>query len=163
MVGELSVVDEAWGHLADAPTEERESSMLSRYLELTALTDGERHVRLLQMARAEYALPDDKLRSMTQSRLNTLLNMDSDKASVVMAAYDGVMREMPADAAMKRVTLVQALSREMPAESEAKLRELVPTVFAGAPPRATGLEVEIPPIVRGSARRPWWAFWKGKA
>ena len=161
MASQGTSVDEAWGQLADAPQQERETAMQARYLELAQLDEEERHARLLEMARAEYALPDDKLRALTLSRLHTLLNMELDLAHRLTQSYDAVMRELPGNAAMRRVSLIQALTREMSAEEEDRVRALVPGVFTGAPPRGAGLQVNVPqPVSARSRGRPWWAFWK---
>jgi hypothetical protein len=161
MVAQESQRDEAWGNLSGVGDPEREAAMLTRYLELAGISQDERKGQLRGMANAEYALPDEKLRSMTVSRLRILLQMDAEQAKTVNGDYDAVMSEMPASVAMRRVGLVQTLVADFTAEEEERLREIMPTVFGGAPRRKTGLEVE-PSMFAApeKSKRAWWAFWQ---
>ncbi|MBF8299462.1 MAG: hypothetical protein HW397_511, partial [Dehalococcoidia bacterium] len=80
MATSSSAKDEAWCGLADLPPVDREARMTQRYNELAGLEEAERIRRLLAMARAEYALPDEKLREFTMSRLRVLLKLPTDTA-----------------------------------------------------------------------------------
>ena len=155
-----SEVDEDWGKLADTGDAEREAAMLARYNELAAMEEAPRDARLQAMANAEYALPDAQLRVLTLSRLRALLKMDPNQARTLVTAYDGVMRGMSANAAMRRVGMVQTLAADFTAEEEEQLRELVPAIFAAAPKRGA-LDVEIKTFERAPEpkKKAWWAFW----
>jgi hypothetical protein len=123
--------------------------------------EEQRRGQLAPMARAEYDLSDEKLRGMTISRMRTLLAMETGAAKTIISSYDAVMRTLPGQAAMRRVSMVQTLVTEFTAEEEEKLRELIPTVFAGAPRRATGLEVPASQsfaVNRDQKKRSWWPF-----
>jgi hypothetical protein len=158
-------VDIEWTGLIDAGEAEREAQMVARYTELAALSEDDRRERLKAMARAEYALPDDKLRTFTIARMRSWLQLEEEQAQRVAGSYDAVMQNMPATIAMRRVALVQTLALEFSAEDEARLRRLMPRIFAGAPSRTTGLGDAPPPLpgsrTEGAARsRPFWAFWR---
>ena len=161
-----TTADETWGKLADEPEEARESAMLTRYNELATMAEEQRRTLLRPMATAEYALADDKLRSFTLSRLRTLLRMDREQARTLIQSYDAVMQQMPANAAMRRVSLVQSLIGDFTTEEEAQLRELIPSVFAGAVRRVTPEELEAATAARQAQvqtqrkQKPWWAFWQ---
>ena len=155
-------IDQEWLHQSEAESESREAFMAARYIELAALPEEERRTRLRAMARAEYSLPDEKLRPFTLSRLRTWLSLEPDKAQVIADSYDAVMQEMPAPVAMRRVALVQTLATEFSPEDEERLRQLAPRVFAGTPSRMTVLERPEPePLaVATRTKKPWWAFWR---
>jgi len=152
--------DESWGGLATIDEEGRREQMTARYLELTALAEEERRVRLRAMAEAEYALPDAELRAFTLSRLQTWLALDHDKARIIASSYDAVMQGMAAPVAMRRVGLVQTLGREFSAADEDRLRDLVPAVFGGAPRRVIDPVRSPGPVELSPKRKPWWAFWQ---
>jgi len=155
-------VDQAWAQLAETDSASREALMVARYVELAAMPEEQRRAKLRAMANAEYSLPDEKLRPFTVSRLRTWLSLDDETAPIIAHSYDAVMLDMPASAAMKRVSLVQTLVTEFSAEEEDRLRELVPRVFAGAPSRRTGLAApgSAVPMEAVSSKKPWWAFWR---
>jgi hypothetical protein len=127
--------DTQWSGLVDSPAEEREAAMRERYLELAALDEDTRRERLKAMADAEYAIPDDKLRVFSLSRLRTWLALPDDAAQAVAHSYDAVMQRMPGPIAMRRVSIVQTLAAAFSPEDEERLRALVPGVFAGVPSR----------------------------
>jgi hypothetical protein len=152
--------DQEWAKLADGDVAAREAQMASRYIELAALSEEERRARLKAMARAEYALPDEKLRPFTVSRMRTWINLDMATARPIADSYNAIMQEMPAGVAMKRVSLVQTLVMEFTPEEEEKLRELAPGAFAGAPSRKLGLDrPEDSLAVQVSKKKPFWKFW----
>jgi hypothetical protein len=153
--------DNDWARLTDEEPDSREGTMVDRYNELAGLTEEERRTKLRAMANAEYALPDDKLRLLTVSRMRAWLSLDEATARTISSSYDVVMQQMPGDAAMRRVAMVQKLVLEFTPEEEERLRVLAPRVFAGAPSRLTGLardEVSLQ-TTRGS-NKAWWAFWR---
>ena len=153
--------DEAWEKLADAAEEDRETKMRARYLELAALSEEERCKRLEAMAQAEYALPDDKLRSFTASRLRVWLGMDLEPVRMVASSYDTIMRRMPGTIAMRRVGIVQTLAREFSTGDQGRLRALVPGVF-GERPVTPSVAAGSPPSQAATApkKKAWWAFWQ---
>ena len=158
-------VDESWSKLTEETPEERERVMLDRYNRLAELSEEERRSQLRPMANAEYALPDEKLRPLTVSRLRTLLNMEHDKAATLINSYDAVMQQMPATAAMRRIGLVQTLITEFSVDDESRMRELIPGVFAGAIRRRSREEMEAATSFNEAMSRPekkkaWWAFWQ---
>lgn len=152
-------VDEAWGKLADTGEDEREAQMIQRYTELSSLSEEARRSRLLAMAKAEYALPDAKLRPLTLSRMRVWLKMDSENAGKVAVSYSAAMNQMPGPAAMRRVALVQTLARGFSLEDQERLVALVPQVFAGRAVAASVLSATPSPTPPAS-RKQWWAFWR---
>ena len=152
--------DQAWAAIADDDAATRDPKMLARYNELAALdSEDERRARLKSMATAEFALPDDKLRSFTLARMRTWIAMPKETAQVIANSYGAVMQTMPATAAMKRVALVQTLVLEFTAEEEAQLRDLAPGAFAGAPSRALGLDRPDEAETAVAKKKPFWKFW----
>src|SRR2546428_625429 len=101
--------DEPWGRLADLDETSREEQMTVRYEQLVGLEAEDRRRRLYGMARAEYALSDEKLRSFTRSRLQVWLKMEAEAAKTIATSYDAVMTRMPGDAAMRRIAMAQTL------------------------------------------------------
>jgi hypothetical protein len=121
-----------WGELAVLEASAREAAIQARYNELLGVPDEKRRDLMLSLVREEYALPDDRLRAFTVSRLNVWLRMDQQAARTIAAAYDTAMRGMPGVQAMRRVSLVQTLAREYSPEDRERLVTLVPNVFAGS-------------------------------
>ena len=162
MTSQSQNVDEEWAKLAEEAESAREERMLERYKALAALSEAERHEKLLAMARAEYLLGNDLLTPFSMSRLRCYLSLPEEDARKVASAYDKVMGVMPAEAAMRRVTIVQSLTMQFSAEDEERLRSLIPNVFAGAPGRG-GLDSPIRERTDEStsrSKKPFWAFWK---
>ncbi len=161
-----NVGDDNWAQVADLDEEQRLSQTVSRYLELSGLAEEERRRRLTLMARSEYSLPDDKLRLTTLARMRTLLRLEEDVAKAVSGSYDAVMKEMPGQAAWRRVSLVQTLVLEFNAEEEDALRRIIPTIFGGAPRRSLllieGASSAGPGLERTDVKRkkPFWAIWR---
>ena len=154
--------DQAWGMLANSEEGERRSKMLERYGEMAALPAEERESQMLTMAAAEYALPDDKLRIFTLSRLSAWLDMDADAAQNIASSYDAAMKKMPGPHAMRRVSMVQTLADEFSREQQLRLIAVVPTVFGGLKEM-----IEMPPVKSvaavapdASSKKGWWPFGK---
>jgi len=131
MVREAQPGDAIWASLVELPEEERRGRMTETYGELASLAEPDRKARMLAMARAEYALSDERLRTFTLSRLRVWLSLPAETARIMAATYDAAMAQMPARAAMRHVELVQTLARTFSSGDEAKLRQLVPAVFGG--------------------------------
>lgn len=129
MNGSLS--NRRWGPLTDLSDQERLQEMLERYTDLLALPEPQLMLRLKAMAEEEYALPDEKLKVMTRSRIAVWLEMDFEKAATLMTAYTAVMNQMPGAAAYRHVSLVQTIARELPLEKQQKLRTLAPHIMGG--------------------------------
>lgn len=165
---------ESWGRLADLSESEREPQMRARYAELVGVPEEQRRAALKTFAQAEYALPDGKLRPFTKSRMRVWLSMNADEARTLALSYDAIMNQMPAVAAMKRVSIVQSLSKEFSEEDQARLRAMAPTVFTSksAPPQSPSNYGAAKPASRKAQSKPepaaagpkgkkaWWAFWK---
>ena len=152
--------DRDWGKLADASEAERLARMKARYLELDKLTEEERRRRFRSMAIAEYALPDDKLRIFTKSRIETWLEMESAAAVRTFASYNSVMSEMPGDAAYRRVAMVQTIARELPPEKQEKLKILAPNVLAGRTFSASAVSAPAAAQAKPAAKKGFWPFGK---
>ena len=153
--------DQAWGMLADEEEEERRTKMLQRYTEMVTLPAEESASQMLTMATAEYALPDDKLRAFTLSRLSTWLDMDTEATKSIAASYEAAMIKMPGPQAMRRVSMVQTLADEFSREQQLRLIAVIPTVFGGLKEM-----IEMPPIKSvaavptASTKKGWWPFGK---
>jgi hypothetical protein len=167
MTSAQRVPDATWAGYADMEASQRESEMLQRFRELAALDEDARRDQMQTIVMAEYSLPNDKLKPLSMSRLRALLQLDRDEAQRIAGSYDAAMRMMPAEAAMRRVTIVQSLAGEFSKEDEAQLIELLPNVFAGA--TSGGAIAATMSSVRGFTKRevvaaksskPFWAFWK---
>ncbi len=153
--------DETWGKLAEGTESEREPQMRPRYMELAGLPEAERVSRLEAMVNSEYALPDEKLRPFTKSRLRTWLGLDADSAKVVIRSYDAVMDKMPGGMAMRQVNTVQTVARQFSHEEQVRLHLLVPAVFVSrATEIATGRSATGAETPRSGGKKAWWAFWK---
>ena len=151
--------DQAWGLFADADEEERRAKMLQRYVELASQPEDERTSQMVMMATAEYALPDDKLRAFTHSRLSVWLEMDPEVVQIVAASYDAVMQRMPGPQAMRRVSLVQTLAKDFPQEGRERLVALLPNVFGGLKEMLYSRRLaESAPTA--PAKKSWWPFGK---
>ena len=153
-----------WRELADLEEREREELMKSRYRELATLSEEERVSRLADMEKAVYELPEDKLRSLTTSRLRVWLDLEHDLGQVISKSYDAVTDHLPGPTAMRHIALVQTLSREFSAEDQGRLRSLFPRVF-GALPHVERVVTASPTTAPSQpasapAKKSWWAFWR---
>lgn len=160
-------VDDGWGKLADQPEADREPQMLQRYRELGELPEPDCQRRLLAMAQAEYALPADKLKSFTLSRIRVFLTLPPVTGKRIAQSYNAVMHQMPGAAAMRRVALVQTLAKEFSDADQARLRELNPDVFGDVPSgMSPGQAPQVPSASATSAptmmekKKGWWPFGK---
>jgi hypothetical protein len=145
--------------LAEAEQEERQSKMLQRYTELSVLPGEERASQMLMMAKAEYDLPDDKLRTFTVSRLSVWLSMDTEVVQQIASSYDGAMKKMPGTQAMRRVSMVQSLADEFSREQQQQLIAMVPEVFGGLKEILSRPSIQSVPAP-ASAKKSWWPFGK---
>jgi hypothetical protein len=153
--------DVEWSSLVESTDEARESAMRERYTEIAALDEDARKERLKAMAEAEYALPDDKLRVFSLSRLRTWLSLPDDVALAVAHSYDAVMQRMPGPVAMRRVSIVQTLTAEFSTEDEDRLRALVPGVFAGMPSHTRVVaDVPDPAAAPPAKKKSLFNFWR---
>ena len=129
---------------------------------MIALPAEERVSQMLAMAKAEYALPDDKLRAFTLSRLSAWLDMDTESVQIIAGSYDAAMLKMPGPQAMRRMSMVQTLADEFSREQQLQLIAIIPSVFGG--PKEM---IEMLPIKSVAAATPaastkkgWWPFGK---
>ena len=151
--------DQTWGMLAEAEKEERQTKMLQRYTELSALPEGEMASQMLTMAKAEYDLPDDKLRTFTISRLSVWLAMDAEAVQQIATCYDDAMKLMPGPQAMRRVSMVQSLADEFSREQQQQLIAIVPEVFGGLKEILSMPNIQSVPVP-ASEKKGWWPFGK---
>jgi len=138
--------DQAWGMLADLEEEERRTKMLQRYRELASLPEVMRVSRMLTMADAEYDLPEDKLRTLTISRLNVWLMLEPEVTQRISDSYDAAMREVPGLESTRWIAMAKTLAKEFPREEQERLIALIPAVFGGVRP--------------APAKKRWWPFGK---
>ncbi|PZC51246.1 MAG: hypothetical protein DK304_000121 [Chloroflexi bacterium] len=122
-----------WVGLVAAKEDARQSQMTTRYNELAGLSEDERIKQITDMARAEHELDEDKLHIFTNSRLQTWVKMDADKAEQVARAYDEAMKNLPGTLAMRRVGAVQTVTRDLDTEQVERLYELLPSLLKENP------------------------------
>ena len=152
-------VDAEWGKLLDLGDEERQAAMAKRYQELAALEEEKRRHKLMAMARAEYALSDEELRSFTASRLRTWLAMETQMAKRIASSYDSVMEKMPGGQAMRRVATVQTIHNQFSVDDRERLATMIPNIFIGAGIRAQVHKTQQPPRREAPARKGWRQWW----
>ena len=138
--------DQEWKMLADVEEEERRTKMLQRYTELAALPEEERVSQLLMWTDAESDLPNDKVRTLTLSRLSVWLMLDSEAAQRISASYDAAMREVPGLHTTRGIVMAKMLAPELPTEERKQLVALIPSVFGSSEP--------------APSKRRWWPFGK---
>ena len=122
-----------WVGLVTAKEDARQSKMKARYEELAGLSDEDRIKQVTDMARAEHELDEDKLHTFTNSRLQTWIAMDGEKAERVARTYDEAMRHLPGTLAMRRVGAVQTVARDLEAGQVERLYELLPSLLKENP------------------------------
>ncbi|MCA9824997.1 MAG: hypothetical protein KC482_16335 [Dehalococcoidia bacterium] len=159
-----SSVDPDWAALLDLSAEERDSRMVEAYTGIAALSEEDRQQRLEQLIRTVYAMPDAALRTMTESRLRAWLRMDPGQAATVGRQFETALNGMPANIAMRRVTIVQSVSGNLALEDREKLRHIVPGVLGDEPLTFSGNRVDgtpgAAPAPVAAKPRPWWQFWR---
>jgi hypothetical protein len=153
-------MDQSWGALADLSAADREAKMAQRYFELASLPDDQRVTRMAAMARAEYALPYEKLREFTMSRLRTWLKLDDKVAVPIVAAYDKAMLQMPSTSAMHRVALNQTLARQFNDTERERLSKLIPAGFGTFVQGLDRARVLAKPPEKVISKRGWLPFGK---
>lgn len=151
-----------WEALVDASEEERRAEMTRRYLELDDLPEEERLSRMVALVDAEYALPDDRLRTLTRSRFAVWVALDPETARRVAASYDSAMLQMSSSQAMRWVAMTQTLIKEFPREERALLLVLHPDASGGLREAlsADRLELKTPAASEAPASKWWWPFGK---
>lgn len=132
-----------WGTLADCSEGERRAQMGKRYAELLRMPEEQRVSALERMAQAEYRLPDDKLRTFTESRLLVWLGMGLEDGRAIAHSYEQAMLRMPGTLAMKQVSVVQTVARGFTSEQLDQLREMVPSTLSVIP-RVAPARVSVP-------------------
>jgi len=138
--------DQEWRMLTEVEEEERRTKMLQRYTELAALPEEERVSRLLMWADAESNLPNDKVRTLTLSRLSVWLMLDSEVAQRISTSYDEAMRQVPGLHTTRGIVMAKMLAPELPTEERQQLAARIPSVFGSSEP--------------APAKRRWWPFGK---
>lgn len=145
-----------WEALLDLPDEERIERMVETYQALAGMSQSERRSALEEQIGVVYRMDDPNLRAMTESRLRAWLRMDPETARPVAEEFEAVLDEMPAEIAMRRVTVVQLVSMRLSPEEREQLRGLVPRVMGNEPHQLGGDAA----ASNQEPRRPWWAFWR---
>lgn len=145
-----------WEALLELPDEERIERMVETYQALAGMGQSERRSALEEQIGVVYRMDDANLRAMTESRLRAWLRMDPETAKPVAEEFEAVLDDMPAEIAMRRVTVVQLVSMRLSPEEREQLRALVPRVM-GNEPHQMGSQ---PAASDQEPRRPWWAFWR---
>ena len=150
-----------WEELAGMDEDARQSEMLARFEELIGMSAEERAESLQSMSRAAYQLSDEKLEVLTRSRLLTWVDWDREKAKTVAQAFDQSMNSLPAQIAMRRVTVSQTVALKFSPDQNAALAEIVPRIFAAMP--GAGAEQASPSAAASETAsaepKPWWKFW----
>lgn len=119
-------LDLDWQDLAAQPADKRETNLRAFYTELGALPEATRIARLRDMVAVTHTLPDEAFWALTESRLRVWLQLDQETAVIAACSYDAVMREVPANAAMRRVAVVQTLLRDFSDAEQHQLSQLNP-------------------------------------
>lgn len=160
IVGPLRSADYLeWSVLGDLEASERESRMLATYSELAGLSGPQRAHRVSSLVRAECDMFDDRLRAMAVSRLRVELQMDETAAMAIAASYGEQGSELPAELAMRRVTIAQGLRSEFSDGEQERLLAVDPSAFGASharPQAAQSASQTTAPVAR--RRRWWWPF-----
>ena len=157
-----------WEALADLPDEGRQRELRRLYEALVPLGEAERRAKAEGFIRREYALSEEKLLTVTRSRLLAWLDMEPGAAKTVATSYSLVMQTMPGSIAMRRVSVVQTVSLGMTTAQIDGLYKLIPAVISQIPRVARSEQTTPPmatpaPAMSGRARteqRRGWAFWR---
>jgi hypothetical protein len=153
--------DHEWISFLPLYEEERVARMTARYSELAELDAAARHEQIVAQVKAVYSQPDADLRTLTESRLKSWLAMDPDKARIVGTDFETALNTMPADIAMRRVTIVQSVAYKLTIDQQAALRAIVPGVMGDEPVAYPSFEKADPmAVASATGKRPWWAFWR---
>lgn len=166
MAFETSVADLSWSGLARSTADDRQGEMKKRLAAVARLEESARNAAVTSMIRAEYALDEDALHSLTASWLRAWIDLhreDPQQAEIIAATYASVFDAAPSDLAMRRAAVVQTVARQTLTDSEvALLSAELPSL--GLPPsrtiRGTG-ERGLRERVDGDTvpLRAWWKFW----
>lgn len=164
MTSSQESADIQWRDLVELEEQERRTLMEKRYLELATLPEEERVIRLTEMEKAVYELPEDKIRIFTISRLRVWLDIEGELGQMISTSYNSVTDKLPSNIALRHIALVQTLSREFSGEDQGRLRSLFPRVFGALPKveQLATLSSESPSSVPDNVltKKSWWAFWR---
>ncbi len=166
MTFETSVADPTWTMLASMTADERQAPMKKRLAAVATMGEPARSEAVTGMVRAEYALDEEALHSVTTSWLRAWMELhreDPRQASLVADAYASVFGAAPSNLAMRRAAVVQTVARQSLTDAEVDfLSHELPSL--GLPPsknmRGTG-ERGLHERVDGDtvSQRAWWKFW----
>ena len=145
-----------WIALVDATEEVRTAEMKRRYQELAGLSEEERVKHLVEMARGEHEMIEEKLHAFTKSRLLVWIDMDEEQAKKVAHSYDAAVQTLPGTLAMRRVGAVQTVARTFAVSQIDRLHAVIPSIVR-----------EMPRVVVSSLstdhlsakKKAWWKFW----
>jgi hypothetical protein len=128
-------------------------AVTAAYAAIADQDEAARKASLVHAIESVYRLPDAQLRSMTEARLRAWIALPDEKAKVVGNSFESVMDTMPADIAMRRVTVVQSVAFKLESAELEHLQKIVPRVLGDAAFAA-------PSMAMGAGRtKPWWKFW----
>ena len=139
---------------------DQEAKLLRFFEKLANRPEDERRRRLKTMVTEVYSWDDERIRAFTKLRLKVWGRIDQQIAQSLVASYDGVMEQMPADIALRRVVFVRSAVKELTAEEVETLRPLLPHFF---PAERSAIPIagnDTGPSFEHKAQRDWWAFWK---
>ena len=142
-----------WETMAAMNQDGQNGAVTAAYAAIADQDEATRKESLSKAIHAVYRMPDDQLRSMTEARLRAWLALPDDKAATVGNSFESVMDTMPAEIAMRRVTVVQSVAHKLKPDELEHLQRIVPRVLGDAPKvTPTAMPAE-------SNSRPWWKFW----
>ncbi|MGE0598802.1 MAG: hypothetical protein AB7J35_03120 [Dehalococcoidia bacterium] len=142
-----------WATIATMDQDGQNGAVTAAYAAIADQDEATRRESLSRAIESVYRMPDDQLRSMTEARLRAWLALPEDKAAVVGNSFESVMDTMPAEIAMRRVTVVQSVAFKLKADELEHLQHIVPRVL-GDTPKVTATAAPAQP-----QSRPWWKFW----
>lgn len=166
MAFESAVADPSWSSMASMAVDDRLEPMKKRMAAVASMEEPARSAAVMGMVRAEYALDEEPLHSVTASWLRAWIALhreDPRQATLIASAYASVFDAAPSNLAMRRAAVVQTVARQSLTDAEVELLSAeLPSL--GLPPsrntRGTG-ERGLRERVAGDtvALRAWWKFW----
>ena len=115
-----------WVAIAALDEDGLTAAVTAAYAMIADQDEGGRHDSLVEAISTVYVMPDPQLRSMTEARLRAWIALPPEKAAVVGNSFELVMDEMPANLAMRRVTVVQSVAFRLKPEELALLQNRAP-------------------------------------
>jgi len=142
-----------WEAIASLDREAQVAAVTAAYAAIARQDEEARRTSLASAIESVYRMPDGQLISMTEARLRAWLALPDEDAAAVGNSFEAVMDGMPADIAMRRVTVVQSVAFKLSNEELAHLQRIVPRVLGDSPPATVSM-------AKGTGKpKPWWKFW----